>query len=137
MLPTAPLYEEKQFLLQCMICITIHWCVAGKSAPLNVTLTLQINLHKADKELSEVAARWEEIKKGTSQVQHGTIYCFHKIVSSAIAQHNACLVQWAAASPSRTARLQVSCHLCNAVSLGSVQLLMSHLCMTPCQPSIY
>lgn len=29
---------------------------------------LQINMHKADKELSEVAARWEEIKKGTSQV---------------------------------------------------------------------
>jgi len=26
-------------------------------------------MHKADKELSEVAARWEEIKKGTSQVQ--------------------------------------------------------------------
>ena len=25
-------------------------------------------MHKADKELSEVAARWEEIKKGTSQV---------------------------------------------------------------------
>jgi hypothetical protein len=30
---------------------------------------LQINMHKADKELSEIAARWEEIKKGTSQVQ--------------------------------------------------------------------
>ena len=26
-------------------------------------------MHKADKELSDVAARWEEIKKGTSQVK--------------------------------------------------------------------
>ena len=30
-------------------------------------------MHKADKELSEVAARWEEIKKGTSQVQRESI----------------------------------------------------------------
>lgn len=37
----------------------------------SVTLSLQINMHKADKELSEVAARWEEIKKGTSQVAYG------------------------------------------------------------------
>ena len=34
---------------------------------------MQVNMHKADKELSEIAARWEEIKKGTSQVQQ--IYC--------------------------------------------------------------
>lgn len=39
----------------------------------NVTVILQINMHKADKELSEVAARWEEIKKGTSQVQRESI----------------------------------------------------------------
>ena len=29
---------------------------------------MQVNMHKADKELVEVANRWEEIKKGTSQV---------------------------------------------------------------------
>lgn len=28
-------------------------------------------MHKADKELAEVANRWEEIKKGTSQVSNG------------------------------------------------------------------
>lgn len=28
-------------------------------------------MHKADKELAEVANRWEEIKKGTSQVCKG------------------------------------------------------------------
>ena len=40
-------------------------------------------MHKADKELSEVAARWEEIKKGTSQVQSKTpLYrraCVHQV----------------------------------------------------------
>ena len=44
-------------------------------------------MHKADKELSEVAARWEEIKKGTSQVQHGVLHYFHKIVTCAKSQY--------------------------------------------------
>ncbi|DBA86689.1 TPA: Dynein alpha chain, flagellar outer arm [Trebouxia sp. C0004] len=35
-----------------------------------LTVQNKINMHKADKELSEVAARWEEIKKGTSQVKN-------------------------------------------------------------------
>ena len=30
-------------------------------------------MHKADKELAEVANRWEEIKKGTSQVCKGHV----------------------------------------------------------------
>ena len=64
--------------------------MAGDSAPLSVTLTPQINMHKADKELSEVAARWEEIKKGTSQVEHGVLYGFHEIFSFAKLQDHAC-----------------------------------------------
>ena len=72
-------------------------------------------MHKADKELSEVAARWEEIKKGTSQVQHGVLHYFHKIVTCAKSQHNTSLVQCTAALPyaSRTAGLQILGLICN------------------------
>ncbi len=38
------------------------------------SLLLQTNMHKAEKELNDVAARWEEIKKNAPQVSAAAVH---------------------------------------------------------------